>query len=110
MTAYSQKDFDYLLANTIENVKELSLVKGAEYAPNDDRLENFRRVARTLNLPMEVVWQVYAAKHWDAIQTYIADILHRRSRYRSEPIYGRVEDLIVYLILLKAMIQEREDA
>jgi len=85
-------------------------LKGGEYAGDHDRLDNFRRNGANLGLPMEVIWGVYAAKHWDAIGTYIRDLTTGKTRERMEPISGRVDDLLVYLILFKCMIIERDRA
>lgn len=98
-----------VLTDAIEKINYLSATKGGEYAAEDDRLDNFRRNGERLGLPMEVVWGVYASKHWDALQTYIRDINRGRTRARSEPIEGRADDLIVYLLLFKAMLAERKE-
>jgi hypothetical protein len=55
---------------------------------------------------MEQVWAVYAAKHWDAINQYVKDMAKGVVRQRMESISGRADDLIVYLILFKAMVEE----
>lgn len=103
-----QTTYDKLLADTWETITELSKKKGGEYAAgNDDRLKNFRRNGERLNLPMEIVWAVYAGKHWDAVTQYCADIHTGTNRPRMESLSSRCDDLIVYLILFKAMLQER---
>ena len=99
--------FDDIVAHTFAIVDYLAVVKGGEYAHAGDRLDNFRRQARDLDLCMEQTWRIYAGKHWDAITTYIRDMQTGRNRPRSEPITGRVDDLIVYLILFKAILYER---
>lgn len=87
-------------------VKVLSTVKGGEYSGDVDRLLNFRRNAKALALTKEQIWAVYAAKHWDALIQYIQDIQIGRQRPREEQIEGRVDDLITYLILFRAMLDE----
>ncbi len=104
---FSQEQYARILDETITNIKELSALKGGEYAGDHDRLANFRRNGSDLELPMEVIWRVYAAKHWDAVGQYIKDLHQDKVRERLEPIEGRVDDLIVYLILFKAMLAER---
>jgi hypothetical protein len=104
---FSHDAWDKLLDETILQIKSLSTTKGAEYAHGNDRLDNFRRNGLEMGLPMETIWRVYALKHWDSITTYIKDITKGTTRPRSEPISGRVDDLIVYLLLLKAMLKER---
>jgi hypothetical protein len=59
---------------------------------------------------MELVWRIYAGKHWDAISQYIKDIQTGKERHRLESLSGRADDLIVYLLLFKAMLMEREYA
>jgi len=100
-------DWSILFRNTINEIERLSVQKGGEYASGGDRLENFKHNAASLGLRPEQVWAVYAGKHWDAIQTYVKDISSNRLRERSESIEGRLDDLIVYCILMKAIIQEQ---
>lgn len=105
---FSHAEYDKLLEETVAKIRELSSKKGGEYAGDEDRLANFRRHGKALGLPMETVWAVYAGKHWDAIQQYIRDKRDGKKRDRLEPIEGRVDDLIVYCILLKAMLIEEK--
>ena len=105
--SFSSEDFSRLLADTIDQLSSLSKLKGGEYCHGDDRLDNFRRNAAALGLPMEVIWSVYYAKHHDAVMTFCRDLQSGKARTRLEPIAGRVDDMIVYLILFKAMLVER---
>ena len=107
---YTHGQYEELVKKTVSNIQELSTLKGGEYAGDEDRLANFRRNAAALGLNMETVWAVYAAKHWDAIMQYVRDIQSGKSRVRLEPISGRLDDLIVYCILMKAMCDERDKA
>jgi hypothetical protein len=104
---YSWEQWNKLLDRVMVQVAALQHVKGQEYSGDVDRLRNFRRAADELGLRQEVIWRVYAGKHWDAITTYVADLVVDRARERSEPIEGRVLDLIVYLLLFLAMCEER---
>jgi len=107
---YDPKRFDHLIDETITSIRNLSTIKGGEYAVvSEDRLSNFRKQAGELGVPMELIWKVYAQKHWDSVSTYVADLVGGRERPRSEPISGRVDDLLVYLILFKAMCDERAE-
>jgi hypothetical protein len=103
-----QVTYSKLLSETWETITELSKKKGGEYAGDHDRLANFRRNGERLNVPMTTIWAVYAAKHWDAIMQYCGDVNVGVDRPRMEPISGRCDDLIVYLILFKAMLLEKE--
>jgi hypothetical protein len=106
---FSQKKYDALVQETIEQVQQLSSLKGGEYGGDSDRLANFRRNAERLSVNMETVWGVYAAKHWDAIQQFITDRNNGKVRKRLESLAGRADDLIVYLILFKAILAEGSD-
>jgi hypothetical protein len=107
---FSHEQWEKLVASTMDQIKKLASLKGGEYSGDVDRLANFRRNGQSLGLPMETIWAVYAGKHWDAIQQYIKDQREGKERTRLEPIGGRVDDLLVYLILLKAMLEERGEA
>lgn len=100
------EEYNRIVDETWNNIQRLSHLKGGEYAGDQDRLANFRRNANALGIGMETVWAVYAAKHWDAIMQYVKDVATRTNRVRSEPIEGRIDDLIVYLLLFKAIIRE----
>lgn len=99
--------FTQIIEETVGTIKQLSQLKGGEYAGDTDRLANFRRNGDNLGLTMEQVWAVYAGKHWDAVMQYVKDLGQGINRQRMEPVSGRVDDLIVYLMLFKAMLQER---
>lgn len=85
-------------------------LKGNEYAEETDCLQNFYRNARDMRLSPLQIWRVYCGKHWDAINTFLLDEVAGRSRERSESITGRVDDMVVYLILLLAILEEERRA
>lgn len=73
-----------------------------EYAhDNENAFANFERVAARLRLTREKVLLVYAEKHMDGIHSYVNG--HRSQR---ENVTGRINDMIVYLCLLRGMIEE----
>lgn len=89
---------------------ELSLlfaVKSGEYAADADKLANFRGAANRLGMLPEQVLLTYLDKHYAALCNYIRDLATNRVRPRSEPIRGRVMDIMVYCTLFLAMEQER---
>lgn len=107
-TTFSHVEYDKLLETTFEEMRKLGTLKGGEYAHGDDRLDNFRRNGVDCCLPMETIWRVYAGKHWDAITQYVRDVQFGVERQRLESVTGRINDLLVYLVLLKCMVVERE--
>ena len=99
-----------IIQETLQRVLELRRTKGMEYTGgSDDALYNFRNNAVACGASLELIWRIYAGKHWDAISTYVKDIVLEKTRERSEPIVGRVDDLITYLLLFKAILEERGD-
>lgn len=110
MAAVSYDDFARVIQSTMEKIENLNRLKGGEYAGDNDRLANFRRNGIQLGLPMETVWAIYYNKHHDAVMQFISDMNSGKLRARAEPIQGRVDDMILYLLLFKAMLEERENA
>ena len=105
---FGHDEYNALMHQTFLRCIELGKLKGGEYAGGEDRLENFRRNAEECGILMETCWRVYAGKHWDAITQYVKDIQTGKSRVRLESLDGRADDMIVYLILFKCMLRERE--
>lgn len=103
---FPHKRYDEIVNQTMLEITKLGKLKGGEYAGDDDRLANFRRNAANLGVNMETVWAVYAGKHWDAIMQYVKDRQAGKTRERLESLEGRVDDLIVYALLFKAMLDE----
>lgn len=77
-----------------------------EYAHDEgNALANFERGGAELQIPREKIWYVYVKKHWDGVLAWING--HRSQR---EDVRGRIKDLIVYLVLLWAMVDDTSDA
>lgn len=75
-----------------------------EYAHDEDNsFANFERLGRMLQLRREKVLLVYAVKHWDGITAHVNGHTSQR-----EDVRGRINDLIVYLCLLRGMIDETQ--
>lgn len=76
-----------------------------EYAQNEgNALQNFDDQAAELEIPREKVWYIFADKHWRGVRAWING--HRSQR---ENVRGRIKDLIVYLVLLWAMVDDTEN-
>ena len=106
----NQSEFDVVVKKTVESIQQLLAVKGGEYAGSEDRLANFKRGAQlTGTTPLQVLF-IYMAKHYDAISTYVKTTSQGKAPVLSEPIEGRLDDLINYAILAKALIAENRSA
>ncbi len=95
--------FQRLLVEQLAILKNLTASKGVEYSrSDDDQLANFRRQATELGVGPEKILAVYLNKHLDAIKSFL-----KTGEVLSEPIYGRIDDAILYLMLLKAMVIDK---
>ena len=98
-----QEFTETIVKSTIDKILELNKTKGEEYAGKSDVCKNFKRQADMLNIEPQLVWAVYANKHWDAIMSHV-----KNGKIFSEPIEERINDLILYLLLYKALIKDQE--
>lgn len=90
----------------LEKTLEIMRVKGHDYRQGNDNdlIHNFRTVSEAVNEPMEKVWFTYFYKHYAALTTYIKN----GGQSESEPIEGRISDLIVYLLLFHEILLDKE--
>ncbi len=104
--------FYKIVDETFAAIRKLSGSKGVEYAGpnvvNTNELANFDRLSDGLEIAPEKVLWVYTTKHLDSIRTYINGLDTPAIRKLSEPIEGRIDDAILYLLLLKAMVVRRQ--
>lgn len=80
--------------------------KNADYTQGQgkrDRIAAFRRIGGDIDVSMAKVWAVFAQKHWGAVMKYVKD-----GQVESEPIHGRINDLINYFVLLGAIVDDQE--
>ncbi len=106
----THKEFDVFQEEFFEALRRIGNTKGIEYSNSvGDQLANFKRLAIGLGTTPEVVCLIYGTKHLDAIGHFVGLLdLDRHVPESSEPIQGRFHDAVLYLILLAALIKERE--
>lgn len=92
--------------NTVfEECHKLREAGQREYAHDEsDVFANFNEDARENGIDRKVALRVFANKHWRGIAAFV-----RGHRSQREDVRGRINDMIVYLCLLRGMIDE-EDA
>lgn len=95
-----------IIADAIKRAEKLFATKNAEYGDKADILSNFRRLALQQNVPMSTAWFFLAGKHIDTITQYVKDVRENKTRPRSEPIRERIDDMVVYSLLLLAIVAE----
>lgn len=101
----TRNEFQELMDRVYAKLKELNNTKGHDYAGDSDALANFKKHGADLGLTPEQIWGVYAGKHYDAIRTFI-----REGDVASEPIQGRIEDMLLYLFLLYGLVVEKKES
>lgn len=77
--------------------------KGPDYSGLQDRLKNFKEVAAKYDVSAEAAVMIYYEKHMQAVSTYI-----KSGKLTGEPIREKIKDLINYLVLLGAIIEDNE--
>lgn len=98
----TREEFLEVLDGELESIRRISGKKGNDYIQGtDDEFRNFRVHAEELGLTKEQVWAVYASKHWDAIISFC-----KGASSESEPIEGRLHDMILYCLLMLGMVRE----
>lgn len=96
----TKTEFQTLQRATFARIEELTATKGEEYSRDADQLANFKRAGAEAGIQSEQAWLVFFNKHIDSIKTWI------RGGTITEGIEGRIDDAILYLILLKAITRE----
>lgn len=92
-----------------DRLRALTASKGEEYKRREDnQFANFERGAQALGLTREQVLMVYLSKHLDSITTYVKDRAAGQEKQYAEPITGRIDDAILYLLLLRGMAVQNQ--
>lgn len=86
-----------------DEIQKLRAEGQAEYALGANAFGNFERAAASLKMTREQVLIVYLLKHIDGITSYANG--HKSQR---EDVRGRINDAIVYLFLLRAMVEDEK--
>lgn len=98
-----RQQFGEVLEREFNALRELNGTKGKEYSGDEDALRNFKEVARACGITPQQALMTYATKHWQAINSYV-----KNGRVYSEPIQGRLRDLVLYGLLMIALVEEEE--
>ena len=100
----TNREFYDLMHQTFVKCEELAKVKGEDYTKgSQDSLANFKEGGKDINVdPLKVCW-IFMNKHYQAITNYVKT----DGKSQSEPIDGRIDDMINYLVLFKGIIVEK---
>ncbi len=92
--------------NTFDHIDKLLSTKGSEYSSKTNRFENFLDAGRCENIPPEHALWYMMLKHWISIHKFVFELV-TPTRRSLEKWNEKIDDIITYLILLKAMIRRR---
>jgi hypothetical protein len=94
----------YVTETTIPRCLKIMKSKGDVYSGDVDKLKNFKDVAKDAGITILQAWIVFFNKHYRSILAWCG------GDYRdSEPISGRIDDAINYLLLLVGILMEKEE-
>lgn len=105
MSRITRLEFHELLKTLHQRELMLNSTKGQEYAGPDDVLANFRSTADDIDMPLRKALYTHMHKHWSVIKYFC-----KTGRLEStETLESRINDLRLYLALLRAAQMEEED-
>ena len=98
----TREDMEKVMSQVFTECHLLRNAGQKEYAHTiDNAFRNFEAISDELHLSREQVLWVYLKKHLDGITAHING--HRSQR---EDVRGRINDAIVYLCLLRGMVED----
>jgi len=101
MRSLTREEVANLMEKVFQECQKLREAGQKEYAHDlENAFANFERLGRSLELSREKILMVYLLKHLDGIGAWVNG--HRSQR---EDVRGRINDSIVYLILLRGMAE-----
>jgi len=104
----NKHEFKQSINELHERLLALTAAKGEEYTQRaQSQFANFEASAARLGLTREQVLMVALDKHMFSVTTWVNDSARGEAREYAEPITGRVDDAILYLLLLRGMMVER---
>lgn len=105
MNHLTRAEMSDIMARVFAECNELREAGQKEYAHNEQNaFANFERLSALLGISREKVLMVYFLKHMDGISAYVNG--HKSQR---ESVKGRINDAIVYLVLLRGMVESSEN-
>jgi len=102
----SEEDFNFIVTDTLDKIKETLIVKGKEYRRNSNVFHNFEQGSNRSGLSREKVLDGFLLKHEISIADMTND-LDKGVFPKIETVNEKFGDNIIYLIIKKAMIIDR---
>jgi hypothetical protein len=100
------EDFFEVIHNTLDELKELLLVKGKEYMRNNDVYHNFNQGSIMRGITPEKTLDGFLLKHEISINDITND-LDKGILPSKDKVIEKFNDNLIYLLIKKAMILNR---
>lgn len=95
-------EFDKIVERRLGLTRRVLVGKALEYAKDGDRLHNFNKAASIQGItPKQAAWNFFI-KHFVSVQ----DMIESDKRYTKEMWDEKLGDMINYLILIEALIED----
>lgn len=98
------KDFTKLVDKNLNKIKNVLCKKTAEYNLDDDRLSVFKRAGELERCTPEQALFGFVSKQIISISDYIIE-----ENYDKEKYYEKCIDIIAYMLLLLALVEEHTE-
>ena len=99
----SYNDLEIHYDAILHKARKIFTSKNKDYATSADALAGFRNTAEKAGITPLQTWSVFSSKHIAAIDAYVSG--HSEE---SEPIEGRIADVINFMCFLYAIIKDKE--
>jgi hypothetical protein len=103
----TEKNFDWVVEKTLDNIRNILVIKGKEYRRFSNPFHNFEEAAKVLNTIREDALWGFATKHYISIQDIKTDLRAEGKLPSKAMIEEKYNDLIIYLMLEKASLIDR---
>ena len=100
----TEKEFDKLVQQRLDNIKKTLIIKGREYRRNNDPLHNFKQAGRVLNTTPSKALLGFFTKHLVSIMDLVEDNANEKLINHTQ-LEEKIGDAINYLILLEAQLK-----
>ena len=100
-----EKNFEYIISETLIQIKELLLIKGKEYRRNNNPYHNFDEGAVIEQKTREEVLQGFLLKHLISVKDMRNDLKHGIFP-TEEKVNEKYNDILIYFMIEKAMMIE----
>jgi len=103
----TEKNFDLVIEKTLDNIRNILVIKGKEYRRFSNPFHNFEEGSKiTGQLREDVLWG-FAMKHYISIQDIKTDLRWYKKLPSKAQVEEKYNDLIIYLMLEKASLIDR---